>query len=99
MGDGPIGMGSMRGGGGMRGPRVQVSIHAPHDAFRDLPRYGVGTDRISDMTQNSNMMPNAQVRPGRHGSTHDPVTQAMAKMMQDRVQSQFFNRLMPASGF
>lgn len=83
----------------MADPRVHIQDVRNIDpraarGYRELPRYGVGTDRVSDMSQNNLMNPNGGVRQmGRHGM-RDDVARAVQKMAQNQVQQQFFNRLM-----
>lgn len=85
----------MRGGGVGGAMRIRLDpIRQSTGVYRELPRYGVGTVRTSDLAQNNFMSPDAGVRQmGRHG-TRDDTVRAMQKMMQDQYQAQFFNRLM-----
>lgn len=85
----------LRGGGAGGGMRIRLDpLPKPTGGYRELPRFGVGTVRTSDLAQNNFMSPDAGVRQmGRHG-TRDDTVRAMQKMMQDQYQAQFFNRLM-----
>lgn len=77
-------------GGGMH---VSIRPLRPHDDMQDYrsisPR-GMGATRMEGGNAGDFMTPGAAFRQGRHGQTFDPVQNAMAKMMQQQIQRQFF---------